>query len=100
MPVPTADRQDAVDEFWRAITALSSSQAVVIPFSVGPRERMARDEWQRRLCASIDAAARKTPITAAELRARLFSRPLPRRRLRDGRLGPQAYAPPSPLPLP
>ena len=62
--------------------------------------RMARTEHVNRLCAGIDAAARKTPITAAELRARLFSRPLPRRRLRDGRLGPQAYAPEDPLPLP
>lgn len=94
------DQRDAVDELWRAITALSSSQAVVIPLSVGSRGRMARDAWERRLCASIDAAARKTPITAAELRARRFSRPLPRRRTRDGRLGPQAYAYEDPLPLP
>jgi hypothetical protein len=94
------DQKDAVDELWRAITALSPSQAVVIPLSVGSRERMARDAWQQCLCASIDAAARKAPITADELRERLFSRPLPRRRLRDGRLGPQAYAPPDPLQLP
>ena len=92
-----------------ALRDLGSSFAVVVPFSGATVETVnvtsidgytQRSAWRRRLCASIDAAARKTPITAAELRERLFSRPLPRRRLRDGRLGPQAYAPEDPLPLP
>lgn len=84
-----------VDALMAALRDLGSSVA-----ATGFDGYMQRRAWRRRICADIDAAARKTPITAAELRARRFSRPLPRRRTRDGRLGPQAYAYEDPLPLP
>ena len=60
-------------------------------------ERREREAWAARVLAGL---ASRSPITADEIRTRLFARPLPRRRLRDGRLGPQAYATEDPLPLP
>lgn len=64
------------------------------------RESIARFRWQSRILATLERERSRPPITAAELRARLYAHPRPRRAIADGRLGPQSYAPVDPLPLP
>lgn len=89
-----------------------SPNAVIVPpvdsderarwFAEGRRsyEAACRGVWQRRILAALDRERARPPITAADLRDRLFARPRARLALADGRLGPQSYAPVDPLPLP
>lgn len=60
----------------------------------------ARAVHRARILAALDRERTRAPITAAELRARLYAHPRPRRALADGRVAPQTYDLDEPLPLP
>ena len=84
---------------------------IVSAFDFMARERAARDAlraneqkmreaWGLRILADIERERERLPVTAAEIRTRLCSRPRPRRALADGRVAPQTYDIDEPLPLP
>lgn len=54
----------------------------------------------KRILADLERERERLPVTAAEIRARLYSRPRPRRAHADGRVAPQTYDLDEPLPLP
>lgn len=56
--------------------------------------------WRLRILDGLDRERERLPVTAAEIRARLYSRPRPRLALADGRVAPQTYDLDEPLPLP
>jgi len=68
--------------------------------AIRANEQKMRDAWGFRILADIERERERLPVTAAEIRTRLCSRPRPRRALADGRVAPQTYDIDEPLPLP
>jgi hypothetical protein len=85
----------AYDRFARGVAERRSVRSTAS--SLGAR---LREVFRYRILADLDRERMRRPVTADEIRARLFARPLPIRSLADGRSAPQAYAQPDPLPLP
>jgi len=85
----------AYDRFTR--DAAEREAASVAASSLGAR---LREVFRYRILADLDRERMRRPVTAAEIRTRLYSRPRPRLALADGRVAPQTYDLDEPLPLP